>query len=316
MNGTGTVTLTGSNSYSGNTSVNSGRLVITDTSAFASNTATASGATFEVNVATGTQTVAHTISMTGTGTLIKSGTGTWVIGASGLKVAMNMTGGLIDIEGGTLQDNSSQAEWTNNKASLNIASGAILDMYTDPVNVDALTGSGTVQNSYVPLGTMLLTVGVNNGSGTFSGTIVGTGGNIAFTKAGTGTETLISNNTYTGTTTISGGVLQLGDGTLGDDGNIATSSAVVDNASLVFNRSTSQTMANTISGSGSVTKIGPGSQSLTGTNTYSGGTTLAAGTLGINFGGTSNAPIPAIGAACSPLPAALSTIPAAPLLPC
>jgi autotransporter-associated beta strand protein len=58
--------------------------------------------------------------------------------------------------------------------------------------------------------TSTLTVGDNNQSGAYAGTIrnnAGTGGTIALTKIGAGTQTLSGANTYSGPTTISGGTL-------------------------------------------------------------------------------------------------------------
>ena len=89
-------------------------------------------------------------------------------------------------------------------------------------------------------------------------------------------------NTYTGATTISAGTLPLGNG--GTTGSVAGN--IVDNSALVFNRSDALTYAGLISGAGAVTKIGAGTLSLTGDNTYTGATTISAGTLRLGNGGT------------------------------
>ena len=105
-------------------------------------------------------------------------------------------------------------------------------------------------------------------------------------KDGSGTVILNTNNSYTGTTTIRNGTLQLGDGAL--DGDIAASSAIVNDGTLVFHRSGgSFTYGNVISGGGEVIKDGPGTQILTGDNTLFGDITITAGTLQVGNGGTS-----------------------------
>ncbi|ASR43604.1 hypothetical protein BEN78_09690 [Xanthomonas citri pv. mangiferaeindicae] len=108
-----------------------------------------------------------------------------------------------------------------------------------------------------------------------TGTISGTG---KVTQAGTGTTTLIADNTYTGGTTISGGALQLGNGgtTGGVVGDIANDGA------LVLDRSNAVAMAGVISGTGSVTQAGAGTTTLTGANRYTGATNVAAGSLLVN----------------------------------
>jgi len=106
----------------------------------------------------------------------------------------------------------------------------------------------------------------------------GTLSNGALTKTGAGTLLLTAANSYTGATTISDGTLQLGDGTTGKDGTVASSS-IVNNGSLLFNRFGSSSYDGVISGTGTVTKTGAGIQALSGGSTYSGLTTINAGTL-------------------------------------
>ena len=92
-----------------------------------------------------------------------------------------------------------------------------------------------------------------------------------------GALTLTSiNNTYTGGTTIDAdGTLRLGDG--GTTGSV--SGNITDNGTLLFRHSGTFLEAGAISGSGNVVQSGPGTTVLTASNTYSGGTFLAGGTL-------------------------------------
>jgi outer membrane autotransporter protein len=130
----------------------------------------------------------------------------------------------------------------------------------------------------------------NNGALTFNRSDVQTfvgqisGGGVV-NQIGTGTTILTADNTYTGGTTISAGALQLGNG--GTTGSILGN--VVDNGVLAFNRSDTMTLAGQISGSGVVNQIGTGTTVLTGNNSYTGGTTIAAGTLQLGSGGASGA---------------------------
>lgn len=109
------------------------------------------------------------------------------------------------------------------------------------------------------------------------------GGGGPLTKLGAGTLTLTGANFYVGTTIISAGTLQIGNGgtagTLGSTQGTQNLGQVVNNAALVFNRSNNLTVTNGISGSGSLTKLGAATLTLSGRNTYDGVTTVSAGTL-------------------------------------
>jgi autotransporter-associated beta strand protein len=124
-------------------------------------------------------------------------------------------------------------------------------------------------------GAGLLTLGAASGSPSTC-IITGPGG---LNKSGSGTLFLPAINTYSGPTTISGGILQLGNGTSGKDGSIANSLFITNDAALVYNRFGSSSYPGTISGAGTVTKLGVGTQTLAGTNTYNGATTILAGSL-------------------------------------
>ncbi len=117
---------------------------------------------------------------------------------------------------------------------------------------------------------------VVGGTTIFSGNIVEDGWAHGLTKEGAGTVVLAGSNSYTGTTTISAGTLQIGNG--GATGNLG-SAGVVNNAALSFNRNDSTTVANNISGSGSLTQNGAGILTLAGTNTYNGASTVNAGVM-------------------------------------
>ncbi|CAI1110713.1 autotransporter outer membrane beta-barrel domain-containing protein [Serratia quinivorans] len=130
------------------------------------------------------------------------------------------------------------------------------------------------------------TVRVGDGTAAGSGYIGTIGaalrGSVGLTKTDMGTLVLSGNNTYTGGTTISAGTLQLGNG--GTSGSVAGN--ILNNSTLTFNRSDTASFNGVISGNGAVQQVGAGITALTGTNTYSGITTILNGTLQVGNGGT------------------------------
>ena len=146
----------------------------------------------------------------------------------------------------------------------------------------SIEGAGTVR-----LGSRRLTLGGNSRSTEISGVVSdggfsgGTGGSLV--KTGSGTLTLSAANSYTGGTAIEAGTLRIGNG--GTGGSIVGD--VANAGILAFDRSDAVTFGGIVSGSGRVRQAGTGTLTLTGANSYTGGTVVEAGTLQIGNGGTS-----------------------------
>ena len=194
----------------GATTVNGGRLLFLNLDDLhSSGLAIASGATAEFQGSSQTFARFTNTSITGTGTFVKSGASLLTTGNVDGYARWNMTGGTIDVQGGEFRaDYQDQAlAWVNNKASMNVASGATVTMVGgNNITVDALSGNGTVQNVN-NWGVGVFTIGSNNGSGTFTGTLRDNGGILALVKNGSGTQILSGANTYTGPTTVAAGTL-------------------------------------------------------------------------------------------------------------
>ena len=134
-----------------------------------------------------------------------------------------------------------------------------------------------------------LTVSPASGiTGFYQGALTDGTGILSFVKSGEGTQALASANTYTGTTTISQGRLEIGGGST--TGSLNPASQIVNNDILAFNRTNEVTQgidfANGISGSGRVVKAGSGNLTFTSANTYAGTTTINTGSLTLSGDGT------------------------------
>lgn len=255
----------------------------------------------------GSLTIANggTVNVTATGGLIRLGgqagsQGTLNIGADALSPAaaagtLNATA-VVFVTGATSTINF-------NHTSTNYAFTAGIQG-TGPGTVNFLSGTTILSGNNTYTGTTTISAGataqLGNGSnpggsgGLVSGNIANDG-NLIFNAGGfrtysgvisgngtveqrgptNTTLTLTGNNTYTGQTIISSGTLQVGSG--GTTGTISDN--VLNNSILAFNRSDNVSYNGVISGSGSLDKSGAGTLTLTGVNTYTGGTSVGPGIL-------------------------------------
>ena len=274
--GTGTITLSGANTYSGKTSIQNGTLSVSSINKVI-------GGSLSSNLGAPLTAANGTIdfgSTTNTGTLIYTGSG-------------ETTDRVINLAG-----------TTGGAVLENDGSGAL----TFSSNLTA-TGAGsktfTLQGSNSGSNTISGIIVDNSSSNT-----------TAVTKAGAGEWILSGVNTYTGGTTLSVGTLQLsGSGTLGStSGSLVVNGGTLDlngttqgvgnftgSGGTILNNSTGTNVTFTIgngngtggnyagviadhtSGTGTValTKSGTGTITLSGANTYSGLTTVSAGVLNI-----------------------------------
>ncbi|MFN0076617.1 MAG: autotransporter-associated beta strand repeat-containing protein [Prosthecobacter sp.] len=256
------------------------------------------GATFDTNG--NSITVAAALVADGSGGLTKSGAGTLTLtGANSYTGGTILNQGTLSIgTGGTLGATTGTLA-VNNTNSTAAGTNAILNLATA---VDTTVGSlsGTVATP--TSGTNTATINTQTGrnftvnqttAGTYAGVIAGAG-NLTLGSSSTNALTLSGTHTYTGTTTISAGTLQLGNG--GTTGSIinSTSISVATGATLKTNRSDSITLGQAITGAGNVeiantstgsTILGSASNTYTGTTMVTSGR-LQVGTSGIGQTGT------------------------------
>ncbi|MEI8292590.1 MAG: autotransporter-associated beta strand repeat-containing protein [bacterium] len=291
--GSGILTLSGNNSYTGDTTITAGTLQIASTGLLAggsySGNMTNSGVfLFASN---SNQTLSGILS--GSGSLTKNGTGALTLSGS------NSYSGGSTFNGGTIRIGNNNALGTGNWTTNNNVTLASSDSTarTITANYTSILGTGvTITLGEASGGTGNLTFtgsgNLNIGSGvTRTLNVINTtsitqalisGANTNLTKTGIGTLILSANNTYTGATTINAGTLQIGNG--GTSGALALTSTITNNATLVFNRSDSVVQGthfsgSAITGSGSIIQNGTGNLTLSAVNTYTGNTTINSGTL-------------------------------------
>ncbi|EFO5570046.1 autotransporter outer membrane beta-barrel domain-containing protein [Salmonella enterica] len=276
------LTLSGSNTYTGGTLISSGTLVASNVEALGTGDVT-DNATLELNTS---GTFDNAIS--GSGQVVKSGD------------KMLTLSGANSYSGGTLiSDGTLVASNVESLGTGDVTDDATLELNTGGDFINNIGGTGRVEksgddkltlsgsNTYtggtlISSGTLVAndvnalgtgdvtdnaTLMLNTG-GDFTNNIGGTG---RVEKSGDDALTLSGSNTYTGGTLISDGTL------VASNVEALGTGDVTDNATLELN--TSGTFDNVISGSGQVVKSGDDALTLSGSNTYRGGTTISGGTL-------------------------------------
>ena len=313
--GTGTLVLSGLNTYTGGTIIDAGTLSISSDSnlgasggiTLASGTLNATGnvsGSRAVTLNTGTDTFNIASGMTfaetglfsgGTGAILTMATGT---GTLVLSNTNTYSGGTV-LDAGTLDINSASAIGTGN---FTIAGGNFDNTTSNPITLShnvtqnwnsSFTFGGT---SSLNLGTGAVTLGTNP-TVTVSGSTLTVGGIISgshsISESGAGTLLLTGNNSYTGGLTINGtvevaGSLNTGDTALGSGTTTVESGGTLiggeTDAFGYWNDTAPGTIA--ISG-GTVTDLGTSSYRITLPNlTFTGGSLVAAlGNNGDSQGG-------------------------------
>jgi autotransporter-associated beta strand protein len=292
--GVGTVTLNGQNTYTGTTTVSVGTL-IGNTASIPANLAISTGAFCVMEQETdGT----YGSIRSGAGTMVKNGDGTLTL------TGTNTNTGATILNAGTLAGSSSSIKGaTVNNATLYFDQAA-LGTYAGAVSGTGifikegagnlvLTGANSYTGgTYIKSGTLTaqtnasalpmdMDIDVSSGATvhfaapsagyTFSGNIIGAG---ALLKTTSYKLTLTGTNTYSGGTTISAGSL------VGTTDSLK--GQIANTGNLTFNQDYDGTFATAgtgITGTGTVAKAGAGTVALLGTNSYTGVTTISAGTL-------------------------------------
>ncbi|ELB7137356.1 fibronectin-binding autotransporter adhesin ShdA [Salmonella enterica] len=207
--------VTGDNNYSGGTTISGGTLTVDHADSLGSGDIDNSGV-----LKVGEGELENTLS--GSGSLVKTGSGELTLSGDN------------DYSGGTI-----------------ISDGTLIADNADSLGTGAVANSGVLQV----------------GEGELENTLSGSG---SLVKTGSGELTLSGDNDYSGGTIISDGTL------IADNADSLGTGAVANSGVLQVGEGE---LENTLSGSGSLVKTGTGELTLSGDNSYSGGTTITDGML-------------------------------------
>ncbi|KIN75146.1 Outer membrane autotransporter barrel domain protein [Sulfitobacter noctilucae] len=248
------LTLSGTNVFSGGTSIDTGVLSIDTAAAIGTGNVTLNGGTL---TSTGTLSLANGLTVSTTGGILGAADGQTIsltgdytnaggllelgsdpsadlplTGTIGLNVASvsNTATGSVAIAGGTVQvqNETTGTYFFNGIASTDIQSAGTLDVNGTATTIANLTGSGSLTNTATSATDVTLT---GTGDTTFSGVISGEGASSlgVVVDTDTGSITLSGTNTYDGTTQVQSGTLILSDGTaILDTGSVEVSGGTLE----------------------------------------------------------------------------------------
>jgi fibronectin-binding autotransporter adhesin len=275
MDGSGTLTLSGSNTYTGSTTINSGTMAVTNIDVVANNNALGKSSAAAANLILRGGTLQYTTggaaSTDRNFALVSSST----IDASGAgALTFTQTGDISpDVTGLTGTTTAGSAVVTALGSTANLVVGMAVNMTGVPAgrtiaSIDSATQitlssgtsvtAGTGSSAAFGYGSRTLTLtGSNTGANTIAGNLVNStagSGVLSVTKSGTGKWVLSGTNTYTGTTAINAGTLEIALG-----GSTHASSAVTvsnSGSTLIVNGTVNGTLvanaSTTISGTGTM----------------------------------------------------------------
>jgi fibronectin-binding autotransporter adhesin len=318
--GTGRLTLTGANSYSGGTNVNAGELFIGNggsTGALGSGTVTigsTASLSFHRNNAMNISTAfagAGTVRFLGTGvsgqadyslfTASPSFTGSFQVGAAGGGIGARVNSSTANVFGSaavTIHNGSSVFATNNLSNSFNISGNGWTEAGG---NLGALRlGSNAVVSGNLFMQSNSRVTVASGTFGTISGVIIGP---FALEKTGAGNLTLSGQSTYTGTTTLSEGTTTIGSNyalptntvlTVASGATLALtdrllsvrglngSGNITSSTGFLTVGSQDSTYSGVFSGNGSLVKSSDGTLTLTGANSHTGGTYVTGGSIYFN----------------------------------
>ena len=278
------------------TTVNSGNLLLAKTgsvNAIAGGGLTIGGAS---NTAATVQYTGDSTDMMGAGTVIINGRGSLDFNGK-----TDSIGNVAIVSTGATTSNPTPIINTAGGGNLTIGTLSItpVEGFTSIVNssTGTLTLGGDITFTAVTTGRAQISGNLDLGSATrtfavglgtgasydvlVDGSISSTAGAFGITKDGAGRMILSGANTFSGATLISAGTLQIGNG--GATGTLSSASSITNNGILAFNRTGTVTQgtdfAAGIGGAGALTTNGTGTVILSGTNNYSGATTISNGEL-------------------------------------